>query len=199
MLSDGKRIIGIDPGNQNSGLVILDNLTIIGAYNLSNEALYSKIAAYSLHRNLTIVIEDIKPYTLQLTPQVIDTCKFIGELNCRLKTIAGLHVEYFTRFDVRKWVYDTFPAVVNPLIDKKIEAKMYDACDIQTMQEIRVNSRGGKKRKSSFIYIDDKMVQEAMKDLYRIKAPKPGFGYEYGLKSHSFQALALARFSMTKL
>lgn len=194
-----KRIIAIDPGNENSGIVILDGLSIIGAYNLSNDLLYSKIAAYSIHKDLTIVVEDIKPYSLKLTPQVIDTCKFIGELNYRLKIAIGLNVVYVPRADVRRWIYNTFSDVCGLLIDVKIEKKMYDACSLETRQEIRINARGGNKRKGSFIYIDDKMVMESMKDLYQLKKPAPGKGYLYGLKDHSFQALALGRYYMTKL
>lgn len=198
-MSNNKRIIAIDPGNENSGVTILDDLSIIGAYNLSNEALYSKISAYSIHKDLTIVVEDIKPYSLKLTPQVIDTCKFIGELTYRLKIYAGLNVVCVARSDVRRWVYDTFPAICGALINLKIERKMYDACSVETMQEIRVNARGGNKRKGSFIYVDDKIVMESMKDLYQLKKPAPGKGYLYGLKDHSFQALALGRYYMTKL
>ena len=193
------RTIAIDPGNENSGLIILEGISIIGAYNLSNEALYSKISAYSIHPDLVIVVEDIKPYSLKLTPQVIDTCKFIGELNYRLKIAIGMNVKYVPRADVSRWVYDTFPTICGPLIDLKIEKKMYDACSLETMQEIRVNGNGGNKRKGSFIYIDDKMVMESMKDLYQLKKPAPGKGYLYGLKDHSFQALALGRYYMTKL
>lgn len=198
-MSINKRIIGIDPGNDNSGIVILDGLSIIGAYNLPNEALYSKIAAYSIHPDLSIVVEDIKPYSLKLTPQVIDTCKFIGELNYRLKIAIGFNVVYVPRADVRKWVYDTFLPVCEPLVNIKIEKKMYDACSLETRQVMRVNGRGGNKRKGSFIYIDDKMVMESMKELYQLKKPAPGKGYDFGLKDHSFQALALARYYMTKL
>jgi len=192
-----KRTIAIDAGNKISGMVILDDGIIVVACVISNEDIYNKIASYSIHRDLTIVVEDIRPYSLKLTQQVIDTCKFIGELNCRLRIMAGFDVRYICRSEVRKWVYDTFPLVCEPLIDVKIEAKMYSACIVATKEEVRVNGRGGNKRKSSFIYIDDKMVVASMKHLYKIAPRLPGKGYEYGLKTHAFQALALGRYSMT--
>jgi hypothetical protein len=33
-----------------------------------------------------------------------------------------------------------------------------------------------------------------MKSLYGIETPKPGFGYEHGLKEHNWQSLAIASF-----
>lgn len=194
-----KRIIGLDPGNEQTGMVILESGLIIGAHNLPNTALFDKITGYSLHKELTIVIEDIKPFSVKMSQQVIDTCKFIGVLVYRLSTVAGLKVELVTRYEVKSWIFATFGAVCEPLIDIKIEKKRYEACDMETKQEIRVNGNGTtKKRKGSFIYVDDKMVMESMKVMYQIKKPLPGKGYEHGLQTHSFQALGAASFFMTK-
>ena len=189
-----QRIIGIDPGNVISGMVVLDNGLISGAFNLDNkEALFSRICSYSVHQNLTIVIEDIKPYSVKMSQQVIDTCKFIGLLVYRLTVEAGMTVKMVSRADVKEWVYKAFTATCEPYIDIKIEKKRYDACDLETKQLIRVNGNGTlKKRKGSFIYVDDKMVMEAMKVMYHVKEPAAGKGYEYGLKSHNWQALGLS-------
>lgn len=198
-MDTNKRIIGLDPGNEITGMVVLDGGIIIGAWNLPNTDLFNKIGSYSLHKNLTIVIEDIKPYSLKLTPQVIDTCKFIGEAVFRLRINAGLHVEMVSRYEVKKWVFDTYPQICLPLISDKIDKKMYEACSVETQEEIKVDRRGRSKRKSSFIYVDDRIVIEVMKAAYGLKMPPKGKGYEYGLKTHSFQALGLATcFSMTR-
>jgi hypothetical protein len=47
-------------------------------------------------------------------------------------------------------------------------------------------------RKASFVYVDDRMVQLAMIKNYDIPIPKAGSGYDFGLKEHSWQALAVA-------
>jgi hypothetical protein len=188
------RIIGIDPGSEESGMVVLDGCNIV-AFNLTNVVqLYDKITNYSICNDLTIVIEDIKPYSLRLTPQVIDTCKFIGELVYRLRIDAGLNVVMISRYEVKKWCFDTFPGVCLPIIDSKIEKKMFDACDLKTRELIRVDCNGRSKRKASFVFVDDKVVTECMKHKYKIPLPKAGKGYQFGLQTHSWQALAVASF-----
>lgn len=169
------RIIGMDPGNESSGLCILDSDMIKGAFNVSNENIFGKIQNYLIHPNCTIALEDIRPYSLRLTPQVISTAKFIGEAVYRLKINAGCNLVLVARNEVKKWVFDTFPEVCIPLIEKKILKR-------------------GQDRKPSFVYVDDKMVTESMKVLFNIMKPKPGSGYEYGLQSHSWQALAVAAY-----
>jgi len=188
-----QRIIGIDPGSESSGMVVIDGSNIVGAWNLVNShQFYDKVTNFSIHNNLIVVIEDIKPYSLKLMPQVIDTCKFIGEAVYRLKTHSGLNVVMVDRYTVKRWVFDTFPDVCLPLIDARIEKKMYDACDVKTKEMIRINDKGMTKRKPSFVYVNDKIVMECMKYLYKIPLPPVGKGYKFGLQSHSFQALAVA-------
>lgn len=196
-----QRIIGIDPGSEHSGLCILDDYNIIGAFNLQNDyALFDKVTTFSVHSKLTIVIEDLKPYTLRLTPQVIDTAKFIGICVDRLKNHAGLNIELISRYEVKRWVFDTFPEVCLPIIDKKNDKKVFDACDIKTKEIVRIDDKGRTKRKSSFISVDDKVVTECMKYYFNIKQPKARQRYEYGLQTHSWQALATALcFKKTKL
>lgn len=175
------RIIGIDPG-KTCGMVILDGGQITSVFNITDIMLSGKVSDFLIHPNCTVVIEDIRPYSLRLTPQVIETCKFIGELNFRLKTWSGAIVEYVTRNHVKKWCFDTFPEVCLPLIQRKIEKKGFK------------NKDTGEWRKPSFVFVDDKVVTECMKVLHKIPVPKSGKGYQYGLKEHSWQALAVAAY-----
>lgn len=192
-----RRIIGVDPGSEESGMVVLDDCRIVVALNVANVAqVYDKISKYSLNCNLTIAVEDIKPYSLRLTSQVIDTCKFIGELTYRLRNEAGINVVMVSRYEVKKWIFDSFYDLCLPFIDKKIHKKGFDASDIETKLPVRVWSDGEvwKARKASFVFIDDKIVTEAMKQLYKIPLPNKGKGYQFGLQTHSWQALATASY-----
>ena len=178
---NNQRIIGVDPGSDGCGMVVLDNGYIIGAFNVKNGHFYSKITNYLLHPNCVVVIEDIRPYSVRLTMQVIDTAKWIGEAVYRLKCEAGANVVLVTRSQVKKWCFDTFPQVCLPIIEGKIDKKGYIL-------------ESGEKRKPSFVFVDDKVVTECMKDLYKIPLPKSGKGYLYGLIKHSWQALAVSSF-----
>jgi len=193
-----ERIIGLDPGSSESGMCVLDNGQIVAAFNLNYEQFWIKVTNYLLNRNCTVVIEDIRPYSLKLTPQVIDTCKLIGEAVYRLRNDCGVNVQLVTRFEVKKWVFDTFPVIATEFATKKIEKKLFDACELLTRCEIRVDTNGKPPRKPSFIHVDDKIVTEAMKYFYRIPKPDPGDGYRYGLKDHSWQALGAATYFTEK-
>jgi hypothetical protein len=176
-------------------MVVLDYPNIIGAFNLPNDELFSKITNYLYSSNCTIVLEDIRAYSGQLTPNVIDTCKFIGEAVYRLKTSAGLNLELIPRHFVKKWVFDNFQELVVPLVEKKMRKKVFTACDLRTREEVEVWGDGKlyKTRKASFVYIDDIMVTESMRELYKIE--KVGKGRRNnGIKSHAWQALAVATY-----
>lgn len=175
------RIIGIDPG-KTCGMVVLDEGKITSVFNIMSEQIYEKVANYIIYPYCTVVVEVIRPYSLRLTPQVIDTCEFIGELKFRLKTWAGANVETVARNQVKKWCFDTFPDVAVPIIQKKILKKGY------------VNKETGEPRKPSFVWVDDRIVTNCMKVKYKIPDVKPGFGYQHGLKEHSFQALAIGAY-----
>jgi hypothetical protein len=109
----------------------------------------------------------------------VETCKFIGELVYRLRNEAGATVELLTRNEVKKWVFDRFPEVCVARIQQKIVKRGHKVAS-------------GEYRSPSFVYVDDKMVMEAMKVLYGISLPPPGKSYMYGLKDHSWQALGAA-------
>ncbi len=183
------RIIGIDPG-ASCGIVVLDGGEIASAFNIMSENLWDKLTSFLVHPSCTVAVEDIRPYSLRLTPQVIDTCKFIGELNFRLKTWSGATVEYVARNHVKKWCFEAFPEVCIPFIEKKIAKKGYTS-------KVR-GDRSGEDilipRKPSFVFVDDKIVTESMKVMYNIPIPPSGKGYMYGLKAHSWQALAVASY-----
>lgn len=188
----GKRIIGIDPG-ATCGIVVLDGDTIVSACNIIYIML-SKFSHFFLHPDCTVVIEDIKPYSLRLTPQVIDTCKLIGTIEYRLRNECGVNVELVSRNEVKKWVFDRFNEIALPLVSKRMDKNIFPCCDIKT-KELRWRDNNNRpKRKESFVYVNDKIVTEAMKFHYKIPTPAPGKGYQFGLKDHSWQALATASY-----
>jgi hypothetical protein len=89
-------------------------------------------------------------------------------------------VELIPRSAVKRWCFEQFPEICTPIIDAKIRKKG------------QVSVKTGEFRVGSFVYVDDKTVIECMKSLYKIPLPKSGKGYDYGLKTHSWQALAVA-------
>jgi len=122
---------------------------------------------------------------------VVDTCKVIGELTYRLRN-AGMNVQLISRYEVKKWIFDTFPDVCLPIIDRRNTMKLFECCDINTREILYLDNKGRGQRKASFVSVNDKVVTESMKHLYKIPLPKSGQGYRYGLQSHSWQALAVA-------
>lgn len=181
-----ERIIGIDPG-ETCGIVILDGGQITSSFNIMSDIMLSKVSAFLIHPNCKVFVEDIRPYSLRLTPQVIDTCKFIGEAVYRLKNEAGADVELVPRNEIKKWCFDAFPEVCLPLIEKKI------------LKKGLIRKETGEPRKPSFVFVDDKVVTECMKVLFSIEKPKSGYGYRFGLKDHGWQALAIAAYSERKM
>lgn len=175
-------MVGIDPGGT-IGLCVVSENEIIEAHNLTYDLFWVKVTNYLLIPNVKFVIEDIRPYSLRLTPEVISTTKFIGEAYYRLKTALSCDCELVSRFEVKKWVFDTFPEVVVPLIEEKTR---------KANMKGKMMSKDGTPRKPSFISVDDKIVIKAMKSYWEIPEAKRGYGYQYGLKDHSWQALGLA-------
>lgn len=51
-----------------------------------------------------------------------------------------------------------------------------------------------RKRTASFVYVDDRIVEKGVKLWWNIKKPKVGDRTPFGLKTHSWQGLALATF-----
>lgn len=174
-----ERIIGVDPSAQQCGVAVIDNGQIIAAFNTDSGSFYSKITNFLIHRDFIVVFEDLRPYTTRLTMQVIDTAKFIGEAVYVLKSQISAPVKLIPRSEVKKWCFDTFPEICLPIINEIIEKKGYKGKD-------------GEYRKSSFVFCNDTVIKKCMINYYRISKPERGYGYDYGLKEHSWQALALA-------
>ena len=81
-----KIIWGIDPGSAVCGVCELRSGVIGNCFECEPREVYKRIMALSGANSITVVIEDIFPYSLRLTPAVIDTCKLIGELTYRFNT-----------------------------------------------------------------------------------------------------------------
>jgi hypothetical protein len=184
------RIIGIDPGSEISGVCVLNGTTIEAAANVSNYELYNFIGQHLGKTKPIIVIEDIAPYNMRLSPQVIDTVKFIGVLTYRFSTNDSIkELKLVPRNSVKKWIFDTCPDICLP----RINAKMLTV-DKRMVKNGKKGLRktDGEMRLPSFHYVDDRVVIAALKKLYDIPTPKPGKPNIYGLRDHSWQALATA-------
>jgi hypothetical protein len=172
------RIIGVDPGSERHSMVVLSDMGIEGVYNdLLAEQFYDKITKYVTCGGSTVVIEDLAAYSLRLTPQVISTAKFIGEAAYRLKSSVCCDLVFTPRSAIKKWCFDEFE-LAKQLCRYKIE---------KAVQKGKYEHR-----QASFVYVDDKIVTECMKQYWGIKKPAAGRGYDFGLKDHSWQALAVA-------
>lgn len=196
-------IFSIDVGPIISGVCVISNNQIIECVNLSNDAVCAKIKEYYVKYRVIPVIEDIRAYSGKLSQEVINTCKFIGELSYRLQNELQIHYyRLITRSSVRKWVFDAFPDTCIPAIDKKIA--YLDEYGKRKNEELvaagkkskyrRYVTKSGGLRKASFNYVDDRIIITVMKKLWKIPEPKPFKGNIYGLKAHSWQALALASY-----
>lgn len=184
-----KIIVAVDPGNKISGVVVLYNGKIHQADNLDNDKVMRLITdCNDFGDEIIVLIEDIKPYSLKMGQSVIETIKYIGELEYCLKT-AKIGFKSITRNEVKKWIYDTFPQICVPRIDKKIE---YLTKLKESKGEKGLRSANGDLRKSSFVFVDDRVIIAAMKDYWSIPTPKPGKTNQYGLSAHAWQALATA-------
>ena len=184
---EGKDIWAIDPGNLICGVSQLTDGRIGHCFNEPSSSVYKKIMSLS-SGSIDIVIEDIFPYSMRLTPEIITTCKLIGELSYRFSSNKRVNsVTLVARNTVKKWVFDTFPDVCIPRIEKKMLALHG--------RKIKQGKRGlikksGEMYSPSFHYVDDRIVIAAVKSLFNIPTPKPGKPSIFGLVDHSWQALA---------
>jgi hypothetical protein len=156
---------------------------------------FQKIRELLEYREYIIIIEDVRAYGSRLSPELLLTAKYIGELEYCLKQ-AGIAFKLIPRFEVKMWAYDTFPEVVLPRVAKKIalEDRRRAKKDLK-----RLRTRAGDLYKGNFVWVDDRMIQAAMAEHWQIKKPRPGQLTDFGLKSHSWQALALGTYSLTTL
>lgn len=119
------------------------------------------------------------PYLSKLSPQTIETCKYMGELRYRLKTARISH-SFVPRSTIKKWVFDTYPDIVIPLIDARIAKK-----DRRTA--------AGHLWKASNIYVNDAVIIAAMRYEWNIPA-KVFKSNRFKISKHAWQALALASY-----
>lgn len=171
-------VVAIDPGSAQSGVVVLTDGKITHAETSSNEEIMTLIRPFLGKRyKLRVMIEDIRPYSLQLTPDVVETCKYIGELRYRLNT-ARISFEMISRSEIKEWAYLAYKSQIEPLILKKMEKKGKNL------------NLDGNTRKTSFVWIDDQIITHAMRFEWSIPAER-GRSNRFGLATHSWQALAL--------
>lgn len=172
-------LIAIDSGSTQSGVVVVKGLKIAYAANLKNTEVLKLIKSTKKEEpDVIVLVEDIKPYSVSLTQSTIDTCKFIGRV-CFFMEAGRVKYELITRHQVKRYVYDWFPTIVLERICKKIEYK-------------NKRNNDGKLRKPSYVYVDDRIVIAAMKDLWKIETPKPGKRNSLGITAHAWQALGVA-------
>jgi hypothetical protein len=191
-----ERFFSIDSGNLVSGVAVTTREQVIYAGNIPNEEVIPKITEFSENANIIVLIEDIRPYAMKLTPQVIETCKVIGELMYRIKFELGLDYVLITRAEVKKWVFDRFEELSSGRISKRIE---YMTDYREKRGERGYRKKDGSLRSPSFHFVDDRVVIAAMKEYWDIPTPKPGKSNKFGLSKHSWQALAVGTTYLSKL
>lgn len=188
-------VVAVDPGDTTSGIALLSEVQVLTGSVVSNESLFDVIKEYVSVYSATVVIEDMKPYSVRLSPQVIETTKFIGVLSYRLKNELSIFPVLEGRHAVKEWIYNQHPRVCIPRIMKKIE--------LLHEKRVKQGKRGlqnqdGEMRAPSFVFVDDRIVIAAMKEHWGIPTPKVGKSNIYGLKSHSWQALAIGTYYLRK-
>jgi hypothetical protein len=130
---------------------------------------------------LIVAVEDMRPYNMRITDGVIQTIKFIGQMEWRLKE-AGITYDLIPRWQVKQWVFLQYRTIVEPLIDRKIE--------LAAQRKIKEGKKP-RNASASFVYVDDRMVSAAMREFWKIEKVKK-VGQEAFLKDHAWSALAVA-------
>ena len=174
-----------------SGIAIIDLEGVKAGYELDNESVFGNIVAWNASNpDGLVIIEDIASYSGKAGQSTIDTVKYIGVLEYLL---AGAVIDYDTilRWEVKKWVYDTYPAIAKPRIDKRIAV----LAKIEARKAAELLEKKNKvwippRRNNTFVYVDDRIIIASMKEYWGLATPKPGKCGEYGLSGHSWQALA---------
>ena len=177
-------LVGIDAGSKQSGVLVMEmaecGYTIKEALNLDNEAVIDKIQAFV---GVHVVVEDIAPYTGQLSPYLIQTIKYLGELEYRLKA-AGISYNLLPRSAVKEWCYNQYKEIVEPLIGLKMTKRA------NKDGGSALYKKNGELKRPSFVWMDDKIIVACMREEWSVPAISSR-RQKYGLKDHSWQALAL--------
>jgi len=158
-------------------MVVLREGQIVWAGNVVNGLLFNIMLLNAGGLPLMVVIEDVRPYGVLLRQELLDTCKWIGQWQYRLEK-ARIAYKLIPRSAVQIWVFQSFPDVAIPRIEKKI-------------RRLDKRTKEGVLCKPKFVYVDDGIVKAAMKEKWSIPTPKPGQTNKYGLKTHSWQALGV--------
>jgi len=184
-----KTVWAIDAGSGLCGVCQLLDRRIGHCFNIEYWRVFDRIAELNGSVPSDIIIEDVAPYAMRISQNVIDTCKIIGEFRYRFGTAPFVNsVTFITRSVVRNWVFKTFPDICVPRIIKKMEYT-----DKRNLSKgLRgLRTKEGNLYAPHFKYVDDRVIIAAMKQLYDIPTPKPGKSNQYGLSDHSWQALAV--------
>lgn len=184
--------IGIDPGTHQSGICVLVSGKIKYAAIIPNNEVYGVVSEMAQQSTAEIVIEDIAPYRQPVSMALIETAKFIGELRYRLKEFT-LH--FVPRGDVKYWVYEAFPEIAIPRVEKKM--LLVDKTKVRQGKK-GLRNKEGIMRKPSFNYVDDRIVAAAMKFLFKVPDAKVGHSNIYGLAKDSWQALGVVACFISK-
>lgn len=172
-------LIGIDSGSAKSGVAIVTNGEIERGMVIPNETLLCKIMNGDFN-GYTIIVEDLRAYSVRLSQDLINTAKFIGKLEYIL-TQVGLPPVMVERVKIKKMVYDKYPPAENEVKDKiRQRGKMTATGDF---------------RKPSMIYVCDRVVANAMRYFWELPQGQ-GKRNKLGLATHSWQALALCSYIM---
>jgi hypothetical protein len=177
-----KTLVGIDAGSEQSGIAVISDGVIQVGDTIGNSHVFDFILnAGEGCDKLIIAIEDMRPYNMRITDGVIQTIKFIGQIEWRLRE-AGITYDLIPRWQVKQWVFLQYRLIIEPLIDRKIE--------LAAKRKIKAGEKP-RNASASFIYVDDRMVSTAMREFWKIEKVKR-VGQEAFLKDHAWSALAVA-------
>lgn len=183
--------LAIDCGETKSGIIIMEDEKLVRGDNLDNEDLFTLIDTYTLFSagvKLLVIYEDIRPYTSRFSMQTINTCKMIGRLEYVLKQ-RNVIFEGVPRSAVKEFVFNTYFGDIVTLIEQRIA--------ILAKKAAKKNEKV-KNRKPSFHYVNDRMVQLAMRKQWKQKKPKPGHKNQLGIRSHGWQALGVLTYYLKR-
>lgn len=183
--------IGIDAGSSQSGVIILDEKNIRRGCNIENDEVFDLVVNNrELCEQLIVVIEDVRPYKAQISEHIIQTIKFLGQIEWRLKA-SGIPFTLIPRWHVKQWVFLQYRAMAETEISKNM-VRHYALKDKKGLG-VPLNKQ---RTTPTFVYVDDRIVQKAMRLHWRIEKPKVGSTTPFGLKDHSWQALGLISYFM---
>ena len=183
------KLISLDCGETETGAVVLTTSGIREGLNMANDQVIDFILVEKERcYDFTLLIEDVRPYNMRITDGIIHTIKFLGQLEWRL-TEMRIPFTLIPRWQVKRWIFEQYKPVVLPEIQKKI--------DYSNKQRTAKGIALSRKQTPSFVYVDDRIVQKAMRLHWQIPKAKVGHKAMYNLKDHSWQALALASFYLT--